>query len=290
LISEPRKNQLAAWRKRLLQHVVSPSLLLKRVRTPRRSIQLFIAPFVDKKLTSTSTSAQSKMLAHAFQSLVLVKEDILAPFKLEVFEDHFQIAKLSAMEEKGLGVLFDKFGSDKRRHDYDLFYEKILIDLLNRNKDDVHVFEIGLGTNNLNVLSNMGLHGKPGASLRAFCGFSERVKVVGADIDKRVLFQEERIQTFFVDQLDVSSLLELQHIAKQSHLIIDDGLHNPEANLNVLVTYKDMMQSGSWLVIEDISPSEFNLRLWQLVQGQMHNFKSGIFELPNAYVFIAQKI
>ncbi len=269
---------------------MSPSLLLKRVRTPRRSVQLLIAPFVDKKLTSTSTSAQSKMLAHAFQSLVLVKEDILAPFKLEVFEDHFQIAKLGAMEEKRLGVLFDKFGSDKRRNDYDLFYEKILIDLLNRNKDDVHIFEIGLGTNNLNVLSNMGLHGKPGASLRAFCGFSKRVKVVGADIDKRVLFQEERIQTFFVDQLDVSSLLELQHIAKQSHLIIDDGLHNPEANLNVLVTYKDMMQSGSWLIIEDISPSEFNLRLWQLVQGQMHNFKSGIFELPNAYVFIAQKI
>ncbi len=290
MISEPRKNQLAAWRKRLLQHIASPSLLLKRVKNPRKSMRLFIAPFVDKKLISTSTSAQSKMLAHALQSLVLVKDDILAPIKLEAFEDHFQIAKFDAMEDRKLGVLFDKYGSDKRRNDYDLFYEKILIDLLNRKKDDVHVFEIGLGTNNLNVLSNMGLHGKPGASLRAFCGFSGRVQVVGADIDERVLFQEERIKTFFVDTLDSSSLLELQHIAKQSHLIIDDALHNPEANLNVLVAYKDLMQSGSWLVIEDISRSDFNLRLWQLVQGQLHNFKSGIVELPKAYVFIAQKI
>jgi cephalosporin hydroxylase len=73
-------------------------------------------------------------------------------------------------------------------------------------------------------------------------------------------------------------------------LIIDDGLHNPEANLNVLLAYKNSVQRGHWLVIEDISKNDFNLRLWQLVHGLMPEFRTQLFNLPNTYVFIAQRV
>ena len=65
-----------------------------------------------------------------------------------------------------------------------------------------NIFEIGLGTNYKNIVSNMGINGKPGASLRAFRDYCPNASVFGADIDKRILFEEERIKTFYVDQTD----------------------------------------------------------------------------------------
>ena len=62
------------------------------------------------------------------------------------------------------------------------------------------LFEIGLGTNNINVRSNMGLDGKPGASLRAFRDYLN-INVYGADVDKGILFEEDKIKTYFIDQL-----------------------------------------------------------------------------------------
>jgi len=290
LISQARKNQLIAWRRRLIQHAVSPDLILRRFKAPQQSIRLFMAPFMDKKLSTTNQADESKMLANALRSAVLLNSDTLKPANLEDFEIHFSTQPLGIQKNKVLGDLFDKFGSDKRRSGYDVFYEKILGVLLQEKNPKVQVFEIGLGTNNLDVLSNMGLHGKPGASLRAFRDYSDRIQTVGADIDKRVLFQEVRIQTYYVDQLNFQTLIELDKITKESNLIIDDGLHNPEANLNTLQAYKNSMKNGSWIVIEDIYKTDFNLRLWKMVRVLLPEFKSEVFNLPNSYVFIGQKI
>lgn len=288
LISNARKNQLTSWRRRLVQHLSNPSLVLKRIASPRQSVRLLMAPFVDQKLLTIKVDDENKMLANAFKSFVLVKNDFLEPIVMKDFESVFRIES-TQLEATGLGDLFDRFGSDKRGHNYDVFYEKILNDLLQRTNSNVQIFEIGLGTNNLDVLSNMGVHGKPGASLRAFREYSRRIQTVGADIDKRVLFQEERIKTFYVDQLDFQSLIDLIHIAQDSQLIIDDGLHNPEANLNVLLAYKDSLQNGSWIVIEDIAKNSFNLRLWQTTQHLMTEFETAVIDFSNVYVFIARK-
>ena len=61
--------------------------------------------------------------------------------------------------------VFDKYNSDKTlNHNYHLIYGPIIqsIDSVNT------VFEIGLGTVNADVVSNMGKNWLPGASLRAF--------------------------------------------------------------------------------------------------------------------------
>ncbi|MDB9839765.1 hypothetical protein OAC57_05685 [Planktomarina temperata] len=62
------------------------------------------------------------------------------------------------------------------------------------------IFEIGLGTNNVDIVSAMGTEGKPGASPRAFRDFWPEAQLIGADFDARILFSEDRIETYFVDQ------------------------------------------------------------------------------------------
>jgi hypothetical protein len=50
---------------------------------------------------------------------------------------------------------------------------------------------------------------KPGGSLRTFQKYLD-ANVYGADFDKKILFQEKRIKTFFVNQLDQLTLRYLK--------------------------------------------------------------------------------
>jgi hypothetical protein len=52
------------------------------------------------------------------------------------------------------------------------------------------VFECGIGTNNPNLASSMGVNGKPGASLRAWRDYFPHATIYGADIDRDILFKE----------------------------------------------------------------------------------------------------
>jgi SAM-dependent methyltransferase len=171
------------------------------------------------------------------------------------------VIEMSAYGESNpeLKDLFNKYGSDKASsHNYDIFYNYIL------RKDMKNILEIGLGTNNEDVMSNMTSSGKPGASLRAFRDYLPEANIFGADIDSRILFEEERIQTFYVDQLNLDTLADLYNkLPSEFDLIIDDGLHSPEANLNVLRWALPLLKDGGWLVIEDIA--EPAVHIWALI-------------------------
>ena len=158
--------------------------------------------------------------------------------------------------------LFNKYGSDKSgKHNYHLIYSRILREKRNL---PLAILEIGLGTNNLDIPSNMGLRGKPGASLRAFRDWAPNAKVYGADVDTRVLFSEERIETFFVDQTDVAALQALANRfpPRSFDLIIDDGLHNSEANVNTLLFALQLLKDDGVIVIEDVAIDD--LPVWQI--------------------------
>lgn len=152
-----------------------------------------------------------------------------------------------------LGNLFDHYGSDKTNtHSYEYIYSNILEDLgVSRS---LNILEVGLGTNNPNLISTMGSNGKPGASVRAFRDFLPNSNIYGADVDKNILFTENRIQTFYVDQLQYDSFqgLVLPN-NKKYDLIIDDGLHNIAANMNTLLFGLNNISVGGYVVIEDIA-------------------------------------
>lgn len=162
-----------------------------------------------------------------------------------------------------LAALFRQYGSDKATsHDYYHVYDSILAGAVQQGEP--RIMEVGLGTNNTDVASNMGIAGRPGASLRAFRDFMPAARVFGADIDKRILFTEDRIETYHADQTDPSTLAALAaRLPDGFDLMIDDGLHSPNANLNTLAMFLGKLRPGGTAVVEDIHMHA--LELWQIV-------------------------
>jgi hypothetical protein len=200
------------------------------------------------------------------------------PVPIESFVD--SDSKRGAAEQ--LKERFDYYGSDKATvHNYHLLYGPILAD-----RDSVaSLLEVGLGTNNLDVVSNMGMDGRPGASLRAFRDYLPKARIYGADVDRRILFSEERITTFFVDQTEPGSFDAIgAAIDDNFDLIIDDGLHSPNANLATLLFGFERLTIGGWLVIEDIAPRA--LPVWQVIAALMPpEYDSQIIAAKGALLF-----
>ena len=182
---------------------------------------------------------------------------------------------------------FDNNGCDKaHNHNYHYIYGTIIKKIGKVNS----ILEIGLGTTNTDVVSNMGKKWVPGASLRAFRDFLPNAQIYGADIDKRVLFEDTRIKTFFVDQTDLSSFTTLGNkISTQLDLIIDDGLHSPNANIAVLSFSFKKLNVGGWTVIEDIV--EEAAPFWKVVSELLPaKYKSYLIRAEGGLVFAVEKL
>jgi hypothetical protein len=138
-----------------------------------------------------------------------------------------------------------------RAHTYSNYYYSIF----NHFKDDVKlVFECGLGTNNPDLQSNMTVNGMPGASLRVWKDYFKNAQIYGADIDKDILFQEDRIKTYYVDQLDTPTIETMwKKIGIHNFdIIIDDGLHTADANINLFINSFNKLKKNGIYIIEDV--------------------------------------
>jgi SAM-dependent methyltransferase len=183
-----------------------------------------------------------------------------------------------------LKTLFDQYGSDKSTiHNYHLVYGAILADTSTLKA----VLEIGLGTNHRDVVSHMGSRGRPGASLRAFRDFLPNAQIFGADIDRRVLFTEERIQTSWVDQTRPETVDALP-VPDDLDLIIDDGLHTPNANIAVLTLAMRKLRPGGSVVIEDITAAA--VPVWQVVAALMPTgWAVTLIDGGDGFLFVARR-
>jgi cephalosporin hydroxylase len=102
------------------------------------------------------------------------------------------------------------------------------------------------------------------------------------------LFAEERIQTFYVDQLDLSSFDELsRQTPEQLDLVIDDGLHSPAANIAVLTYAARKQRAGGWVVIEDIVQAA--LPVWQVVAQLLDGWACQIIQARSGFMFVANR-
>ena len=186
--------------------------------------------------------------------------------------------------KNSLHDIFENHGSDKNKHGYDILYSYIFSKISN----DPTILEIGIGTNNKKVPSNMGKFGKPGASLRAFSQYFPNSEIFGADIDKNILFNFENIKTFYLNQNDIDTFDNKLVENKLFDLIIDDGLHMQSANLNTLRFALDRLNENGVLVIEDISLSA--LDTWKIVASILSEpFDLEIVECIDNYVAILNK-
>lgn len=182
---------------------------------------------------------------------------------------------------------FEKYVSDKSKiHNYHLIYGSLF---KKRNKIK-KVLEIGLGTHNEKLISNMGILGKPGASVKAFRDFFPKAKIYGADIDKEILFKDTRISTYYVDQTNLMSLKSLyKKIGSNFDLIIDDGLHASYANINVIISSLKFLKKKGFLIIEDIPIK--TIPIWEVVINILgKKYESQLIKCKNSLVFIIKKI
>lgn len=172
----------------------------------------------------------------------LMEDIIFAYLKQEYFNARTPMCKL-----------FAEHGSDKSTwHNYTNLYDPMFTHFGLKDKP-VNIFELGLGTNNTSIKSNMGANGKPGASLRSFATYFPQGQIFGADIDKDILFQEDRIKTFFCDQTNPEIIKEMwSQIPEEFDVIIDDGLHEAHANITFFENSYHKLKKGGIFIIEDI--------------------------------------
>lgn len=165
-----------------------------------------------------------------------------------------QLRSINVLAGTEMCRVMTKYGSDKGRgrHNYTGIYSALFSGL---SDEPLKIFELGIGTINLDVASSMGRFGQPGASLRGWRELFPHALVFGADVDRAILFREDRIKTFYCDQLDQASIRELwsqSDLQGGMDIIIEDGLHTFEANVSFLEGSLDHLRPGGFYVVEDV--------------------------------------
>jgi SAM-dependent methyltransferase len=137
-------------------------------------------------------------------------------------------------------------------HNYTTFYYSIFKDIRQKK---LRIFELGLGTNNVNIPSNMGPNGRPGASLYGWAEFFPNSDIFGADIDTQILFKKDRIKTFYCDQTNpylIQYMWNQPELKENFDIIIEDGLHVFEASVCFFENSIRKLNPGGYFIIEDI--------------------------------------
>ena len=142
-----------------------------------------------------------------------------------------------------------KYANKKIRHFYADFYEETL-----KDKKINNLLEIGIGLGIAQSHAGPLASDQPGASFKSWKEIFPTANIFGADINKDVLFHEERIKTYYTDQLDKNELGNLKDQLKniKFDVIIDDGFHAFESNINTFEILFSCLANDGLYFIEDI--------------------------------------
>ena len=195
---------------------------------------------------------------------------------------------------------FEKYKTDKGgrganvHHNYHLAYSLLFS---SRKLGTQAVLEIGIGTTDSTIKSSMGPKGVPGASLRAWREFFPNARIYGADVDKGILFNEDRIECYYVDQEDPHSLKDLSlNLERQNILfdiILDDGLHTLTAATSTFIGLEHLLATDGIYIIEDVPfrkwrsySNAFSVAGYQTYCIRLKNPKSNRFSGDNSLVVL----
>lgn len=187
--------------------------------------------------------------------------------------------------------LCDKYGTDKgevssesnpypwESHNYSDYYELIF---KARRSSTETLLECGIGTNDVEIPSSMGSEANPGASLRVWRDYFYNADIFGVDIDEKILFSEERISTYKLDQTSEDSIERfLDNVEADSFdIIVDDGLHAYHANVCLFENIIHRMSDDGIYIIEDVSYDNVEKYKTYFVD-QLDSYDSHIIQLDN---------
>ena len=120
-----------------------------------------------------------------------------------------------------------------------------------------NILEIGLGS--INDYPYAGL--PPGGSIQAWRAGAPNAVIVGADIDPAAVAAVSETG-FVIDQTSDESLNQfVQNVAEYVpfDLIVDDGFHDPHANMRTLLRLLPLLSVRGAYVIEDVHESLLDL-------------------------------
>ena len=182
---------------------------------------------------------------------------------------------------KTLNEIAIKYGVDKLELGFLPHYENRLEPIRN---NVTKVLEIGVETG---CSHRMWLEYFPNATVYGYdifeTGYEEFKKLQkgNPNLDRSVLYKG--------DQSNINHLNEfLQLYGNNFDLIIDDGMHSPLANLNLILSSIEYLKKGGCLVIEDINQN--SIFIWKVISsiiGIKH--KNILIKCKKAYIFIIYK-
>lgn len=157
---------------------------------------------------------------------------------------------LQPRDDIGLGAIFDKHGSDKNsRHSYAFIYAELI-----KGHEKLSLIEIGLGSRNGFPYGGL----EPGGSMNAWREFSPNALLVGMDIDPDAV-NEIHEHGFVMDQTSSMSIENtikaVTELSPKYDLIIDDGFHDPHANVRTYLGFYNLLSIDGTYVIEDVHTS-----------------------------------
>jgi hypothetical protein len=167
-------------------------------------------------------------------------------------------------KEESIRKIFSQTPSDKVEHGYVPMYASLFAE---QGPFDM-VIEFGIGATDTLRQTN---------SLTAWSEISKNSKIIGFDIDKKSFFNDMRVTSYFADQTDWKSmehdvLARIKGENPKQVLIVDDGLHEPSAFINVIKVFNILQNMNLTLVIEDLRLTYFLLLfLWNKSFGYKGN-------------------
>lgn len=165
-------------------------------------------------------------------------------------------------------------------HNYTTFYYSIFKDISDK---PLRIFELGIGTNNESIPSNMSRYGRPGASLYGWAEFFTNSQIFGADIDNDILFNTDTIHTFFCDQTDpaiIHTMWNQTLLLEDFDIIIEDGLHTFQANVIFFENSIHKLKNNGYFIIEDIKIEEQYL-FYEQIKKWESLYTNCLFKLLN---------
>ena len=203
------------------------------------------------------------------------------------FQMPTEISRVKTFAPTAMCRAMARHGSDKgTKHNYTTIYSVLFRAL---RKKPLRIFELGLGTNNPHLASSMGVYGRPGASMRGWRELFPQALIYGADIDRDILFTDDRIETFYCDQLDGEAIRDLwaqPSLREPMDILIDDGLHTLEANVSFMNGSLQHLRPGGIYLVEDILSKTIGSWLDLLQSGYPEHFPNhefALIELPHPY-------
>ena len=160
-----------------------------------------------------------------------------------------------------------KYKTDKiniYRHNYTKYYYELFKNIRYNNNN---ILEIGLGfigferKSGLMCMGHMKDHNyKPGASHYMWEEFFPNSMIYGIDINRKILFNTDRIKTFHGNQYNRDHLINFSNLTNNINfdIIIDDGSHIPEHQVFTMLYFLDFLNNNGLYIIEDVHPNFYN--------------------------------